>query len=259
MEQALAACDQQLFDCVLLDYRMPGLDGLEGVSELNKKYPFLPIVMVTGRGDENVASEAFKRGASDYIVKRDLETGSVQRVVRNAIEKVSLQQQIEEQRQALKNFAQMLVHDLSAPIQLMRGFSGLISNAVDNEEYGSLDEYCDHLEISGKRLQELIDTLDEYNKVSGGDVTFEPVKLETAFDDAVHNLSILIEERGAKVTKDELPEVIGNRPLLAQLFQNLITNALKYCEAEVPQVHVSASEKNGRWRIAVRDNGIGDC
>ena len=70
LERAMAACGKSAFDCVFVDYRMPGDDGLHSIDALRERYPFMPIVMVTGQGDEMVASEAIKLGASDYIAKK---------------------------------------------------------------------------------------------------------------------------------------------------------------------------------------------
>jgi len=74
---------------------------------------------------------------------------------------------------------------------------------------------------------------------------------------ALINLRAAIEESGAAVTHDPLPVVRGDDSQLAQLFQNLIGNALKFRSASVPRIHVSAREDKDHWEFAVRDNGIG--
>jgi light-regulated signal transduction histidine kinase (bacteriophytochrome) len=68
---------------------------------------------------------------------------------------------------------------------------------------------------------------------------------------------VAIEETGAEVTADPLPTVRGDAVQLAQLFQNLIGNAIKFRREEPPKVHVGAERQNGMWRFCVRDNGIG--
>jgi light-regulated signal transduction histidine kinase (bacteriophytochrome) len=78
-----------------------------------------------------------------------------------------------------------------------------------------------------------------------------------AFDDAMANLEAAIEESQARVTRDDLPDVVADRLQLAQLFQNLIGNALKFKGEEPPAVHVGAERHNGEWILEVRDNGIG--
>jgi diguanylate cyclase (GGDEF)-like protein len=83
--EALAACEKSAFDCALIDYRLPGEDGLNAISALRERFPFLPIVMSTGQGDEMVAIEAMKRGASDYIPKSKIDPQSIRRVIENGL------------------------------------------------------------------------------------------------------------------------------------------------------------------------------
>lgn len=83
--EALAACDKSSFDCALVDYRLPGEDGLDAISALRERFPFLPIVMSTGQGDEMVAIEAMKRGASDYIPKSKIDADSIRKVIENGL------------------------------------------------------------------------------------------------------------------------------------------------------------------------------
>jgi light-regulated signal transduction histidine kinase (bacteriophytochrome) len=76
--------------------------------------------------------------------------------------------------------------------------------------------------------------------------------------DTLANLDCIIRERGAVVTHDALPAVIGNAAQLGQLLQNLIGNGIKYCEADIPAVHVGAGpQEAGEWLFSVSDNGIG--
>lgn len=83
--EALAACENSGFDCALIDYRLPGEDGLNAISALRQRYPFLPIVMSTGQGDEMVAIEAMKRGATDYIPKSKIDPESIRRAIESGL------------------------------------------------------------------------------------------------------------------------------------------------------------------------------
>jgi DNA-binding NtrC family response regulator len=105
LEKAMVACGQSAFDCVFVDYRMPGDDGLHSIDALRERYPFMPIVMVTGHGDEMVASEAIKLGASDYIAKKRIGAESIKRCIENAMEKSALQQKVAQQQEELQRFA----------------------------------------------------------------------------------------------------------------------------------------------------------
>lgn len=103
-EAGLALCRADPPDCVLLDYNLPDLDGLSFLDELkdhNGEMP-LPLVMLTGHGNETIAVEAMKRGAQDYLIKGQLTAAGLLRAVHNAVEKVALWRTIDEQRRELE-------------------------------------------------------------------------------------------------------------------------------------------------------------
>src|ERR1035438_2134795 len=83
IEDALQACERRAFDCALVDYRLTGEDGLTGITILHQRLPDMAIIMVTGQGDEMVATEAMKRGASDYMPKKHVEAQSIRRTIRS--------------------------------------------------------------------------------------------------------------------------------------------------------------------------------
>lgn len=108
-----------------------------------------------------------------------------------------------------------------------------------------------------RRMQELINGLLQYSRVGTKGEEMARIDLDVAVNDAVANLEVAIEENGAQVTRDDLPEVVADRRQLAQLFQNLIGNAIKFHGDRAPAVHVGAERRNGEWVVEVRDNGIG--
>ena len=253
--EALAACESTKFDCAILDYQMPGENGIDGIKALHQQFPYLAIIMVTGQGDESIACEAFKCGVSDYLVKDIITTELLRRTLKNVMEKTELQKQVDLQRQALENFASVLVHDLKAPIQHIRIFSKLMANAIGSGNYDELTEYYKHVDAAGDRMLELIETLHEYNKATGQKVDFKLVSIKNALEHALDNLGATADK--AEISHDELPTVVGNEPQLVQLLQNLISNGIKYCQQQAPKIHVSASERTTGWVISVKDNGIG--
>jgi light-regulated signal transduction histidine kinase (bacteriophytochrome) len=259
IEEALEACREHAFDCAFVDYRMPGHDGLHGMTSLHERLPDLPIIMATGQGDEMVATEAMKRGASDYIPKMHVHAASLRRIVENALEVAALRRKLAQQQQELENFAAVLVHDLRAPIASIRAFAHYIEEALRSEtaDKKAAIEHCRRVVAAGARMGTLIDTLYEYTRADAR-VPFEPVELRRAMEVTLFNLTHTIRERQAQVTHGELPAVIGNFAQLVQLLQNLIGNSIKYCEAACPAARVTAStDRDGTWLIAVRDNGIG--
>src|SRR5258708_8603815 len=218
IEEALEACDKCTFDCAIVDYRMPGHDGLHGVAALHEQHPFTSIIMATGEGDEMVATEAMKRGASDYIPKARLHEDTIRRIIESAVERSALRRKVAQQREELETFALMLVHDLKAPISSIQAVAQLIEGDL-------------RVAVGASRsMGALIDSLYEYTRADA-DAAFKPVEMGRVMEDTLSNLGHMIRERGARVTHGELPVVIGNAPKLTQLLQNLIGNGIKYCEA----------------------------
>jgi signal transduction histidine kinase len=255
--EALEACEKHSFDGAVVDYRIPGQDGLAGISALSGRLPFMAIIMTTGQGDEIVAAEAMKRGASDYIPKSLITPESMCRSVKNAIEKAALRRKVDQQREELENFARVLAHDLKSPIQSVRGFAHMIEQNVREGNSKNVGEYCQIVAKGVERMGALIDALHRY-AVAERPVALEELKMEQVLSDTLTNLEHLIRERGARVTHDQLPAVTGRAPLLTQLLQNLIGNGIKYCQAAAPSIHVGAmpAHENG-WVFKVQDNGIG--
>ncbi|MCB0429428.1 MAG: response regulator [Flavobacteriales bacterium] len=257
VEDALEKSEHHLFDCAFIDYNMPKFNGLAGIEALREKFPYTALVMSSGEGDEMVASEAIKRGAVDYVPKRFITKDSIHRIVKHSLEKVDLQQRVDEQRQALENFAKILAHDLKAPIRNISAMGAMMRKLVEQGDFEKAFQLYEQVERLGNRAVELIDTLHEYNQVSGGEVSFGHVAMQTALNNAKENLAMIIGERNANVTNELLPHVHGNEPQLSQLLQNLIANSIKFCDAEVPEIHVSAEDLDLEWLICVQDNGIG--
>jgi signal transduction histidine kinase len=256
VKDALEACEKLAFDCAFVDYQIPGQDGLSGVSALSARLPFMAIVMSTGQGDEMVATEAMKRGASDYILKSLITPQSIFRTVKNAIEKTALRKELEQQRRELENFARVLVHDFKSPVSSVRGFAKLIEETIREGNAEKVIEYCRIVVKGVDRMGALIDALHRY-AVAEKPVPLEKVGMGQVMSDTLKNLEHLLQESGALVTYDELPEVNGHGPLLIQLLQNLVSNGIKYCKADIPSIHVVAAREGDGWLFTVQDNGIG--
>jgi signal transduction histidine kinase len=256
-EHALEQCELHRFDCAMIDYLLPGKDGLEALSEITQRFPFMAVVMATGQGDETVATEAMKRGASDYIRKADINPVSIRRVIENAVEKAGLRRKLADQQQELARFADVLVHDLRAPSSAIQTFVWDIQDALREGNMELVAQFCEFAAHAAARMDTLIATLYQYTRADG-EVLFEPVQMSVALEDALTNLHDIVHARQAVVTHDPMPAVTGSTPLLVQLLQNLIGNGLKYCKQPVPRIHLSASmQESGIWLFSVRDNGIG--
>jgi light-regulated signal transduction histidine kinase (bacteriophytochrome) len=118
-------------------------------------------------------------------------------------------------------------------------------------------EFIDFAVDGVNRMQRLIDDLLAYSSVGTSEYELEPVDLAALVEDTLEGMRATVTESGAEVLYSGLPTVVGDPGQLRQLFQNLISNGIKFVEDKQPRIEVSA-ERDGRdWRFRVADNGIG--
>ncbi|MES2207815.1 MAG: ATP-binding protein [Pseudomonadota bacterium] len=258
-ESGLDVIEKNKLDCVLLDYFLSGINGLEVLKRIRLSYPYLAVIMIDGKGDDANAVQAMREGAQDYISKANITAESIKRIIENALEKMTLQQKVAQQREELENFTSVLVHDLRAPTRSIMHLSKFIEEDLqaENIDINQIINNCRRTVKVAQRMDALIDTLREYTKVNE-QIVFEPIEIGRMVKDTLSNLEHLILEHGAQVTYDTLPVVIGNASQLIQLFQNLISNSIKYCKVEIPSIHITAKPQDAKnWLFCVKDNGIG--
>ena len=128
---------------------------------------------------------------------------------------------------------------------------------ADKLKEGDAQEFMHYIVDGAGRMKQLIEDLLAYSRVGTKGKEFKPVSIETPLKKAIGNLRAAIEESSAAVTWDPLPTLDVDEMQLAQLFQNLMGNALKFRGQGVPRIHVSAEEKEGEWHLTIADNGIG--
>jgi signal transduction histidine kinase len=259
---ALAKCECQAFDVIMTDYDLPGIDGLDGIAALRKRCPDCVLIMMSGRGDELVATEAMQRGASDYLPKLRMTSESLNRSFQNALEKSVLRRKILDKQRELETFTRVLAHDLRSPAASLQTFATRIGEWLEEGNTEKALEYAGWINQTAARMNQLIETLQKYT-MADGTVKMEEAKMEEALHAALANLEQTIEARSAIVTAQKLPSVLGNAPQLTQLLQNLIANAIKYCDKANPCIHLSVSacrdDETGAapFQFELSDNGIG--
>ena len=159
----------------------------------------------------------------------------------------------------LQQFAYVTSHDLQEPLRGIINFSQLLTKRYRGQLDAEADTVLDYIVSGAYRMKGLIDSLLTYSRVVNVEaLPLAPVPLEAALHWAAMNLHTVMEEAQASVTQDQLPTVTADHVQLVQLFQNLISNAIKYRKrGEPPQIHVSAEERGQDCLVSVRDNGIG--
>ena len=158
----------------------------------------------------------------------------------------------------LEQFAYSASHDLQEPLRQIAIYSQLLGRRYAAQLDGKASEYLGYCIEGAQRMEMLIRDLLAYSQATKSSaLPDELVDTNEVLEAVLKNLSTTIQETGAVLTVAHLPKVRGDRVPLIHVFQNLISNALKYRGKELPKVNISAEESEGSWRFAVRDNGIG--
>ncbi|MBI2400459.1 MAG: GAF domain-containing protein [Deltaproteobacteria bacterium] len=166
--------------------------------------------------------------------------------------------ELERSNADLEQFAHIASHDLREPLRSMDGFLRLLSRKYKGRLDEKADRFIEFALAGAGRMQRIIDDLLEFSRVSTKAKSFEPTDIGAVLSQALENLAAAVSETRASVSRGQMPVVTADPVQLAQVFQNLIANAIKFRAAEKrPVVHVSAEEREDEWVFSVEDNGIG--
>jgi PAS domain S-box-containing protein len=154
-----------------------------------------------------------------------------------------------------QQFSYIVAHDLNEPLRTMHSFLQLLERQLHGTLDASAREYMTFVTDAARRMQQMLTDLLAYTR-AGQSPEFQAVDCEALLSEVLMALQTRIEERGAVITHDPLPTIRGDMTRLRQVVQNLLSNALKFCE-EQPHIHLSALKEESHWRFTVQDNGIG--
>ena len=157
----------------------------------------------------------------------------------------------------LDQFAYVASHDLQEPLRMVVGYVQLLERRLADKLDADTREFMGFAVDGALRMQNLIQDILAYSRVSTQGQQLAPVDSAAALHDALAMLAARIAETGAEIEAQPLPRVMADRTQLVQLFQNLIGNAIKFCKDRAPRVRVQAAHEAGWWRFSVSDNGIG--
>src|SRR3990167_7580573 len=228
IEKALIACTSHSFDCVFIDYRMPGMNGLDGLIFLHHQFPETPVIMLTGSGDEMVATEAMKRGAADYIIKENLSPELLKKSISNAIEKAFLEKQVHDKESKIEYIA---YHDYLTNIPNRRFFHHDVSKAIV------------HAERNKKMIAVMLLDLDRFKNINdtlGHEAGDQLLKLVTARLQSV----LRAEDTLARLGGDEFGVMTSgfvNKENAALISKNLIHSLAKSFVINNKKINITTS------------------
>jgi light-regulated signal transduction histidine kinase (bacteriophytochrome) len=156
----------------------------------------------------------------------------------------------------LEFFAERAAHDLQAPLATILGFTELLKEKYQDSEDAATKDFTERIINNVKRMSVFIKALLNYANVKKPEISTPSVELEKVVKEVIEAFRFLILEKKAEVICDPLPVIQIDPGLAGLLFQNLIGNAMKYCEKE-PRIHISSARRGKEWLFSIQDNGIG--
>lgn len=164
---------------------------------------------------------------------------------------------LEVSNEELEQFAHVVSHDLREPLRMIKGYLQIIGRRINLEEKKSLKEFFDFAIDGADRMEHLIHDVLNLSKVSQEKIVLKEIDVNNTMFFVLQNLKTFIEEKGAEIYYENLSTIHADKSQMTQLFQNIITNGLKYNESDCPTVWVSKSDLGDCIEFAIKDNGIG--
>ncbi len=272
-------------DCVLLDFLLPDMTGVDFIKALALENPILPVVMLTGQGNEKIAVDTIRRGAQDYMPKHLISEQTLRRSITSAMDRVALLEKVEQQHEELqraKEFAEQetkrakeadqakseflatMSHEIRTPMNGIIGMTELLFfTGLDEKQ----EKYAETIRTSGELLLTIIDDILDFSKIEAQQLTLEskPVDIDKILTEVMQLLAGRANDNRVelilKCPVGEIFPTIKSDPVrLRQVFINVIGNAIKFTKdgyVLITLERLSQTEEDIRIRFNIRDTGIG--
>ncbi|MBU1887670.1 MAG: response regulator [Candidatus Omnitrophica bacterium] len=280
-EDGIAALERDMFDIALLDYNLPKKSGLETLQEIRKKEIKMPVVMITGQGDEALAARLMKEGAFDYLPKREGYEDSVPLMIRKTIaehrarlEKEEFQKEIALKKSELEkinkklmdldrmksDFVANVVHELRTPLAIIKGNVDNIVEGYAGEVQPQQKEILSDIFKVVERLTRLVNDLLDLSKIESGKMQLKKEDLDIVelAGETMNGFEKLAKDKGIGIKKEFSKSKVminADRDKLTQVFVNLIGNAVKFTDKG--DVTVRLAELQDEVQIEIQDTGLG--
>jgi PAS domain S-box-containing protein len=240
----------------------PSMTGiLHEVLDTGEPFVANEIRVPLDRDGDGVTEDAWFNLVYQPLREFDASVSGIVGVAVDVTAQVLARQELERVNQGLEEFAHVASHDLQEPLRMVHSYAQLLIRRLGPEATEEQRQYASVIQSGVNRMEALIrDVLLYSRSVHARDEPREnsTASLDEALARALASVRARIEETEAAISHEPLPTVRGDVTQLAQVFQNLLSNALKYSRHDVPPaVHISAEKHEGQWIISVKDNGIG--
>ena len=265
-------------DCVLLDYMMIDMTGLDVLKALTKQSPILPVVMLTGQGSENVAADCIKNGAQNYMSKNAVTTESLHRTILSTIDRAALLQKVANQNEELQrakdkaeqadkaksDFLATMSHEIRTPMNGIIGMAELLGYTCLDEKQ---NKYVNSIRSSGELLLTIINDILDFSKIEAEELILEerPIELDELMTEVIQLLSNRAYENRVELILQwphdlEVPTIRADPVRLRQILINIIGNAIKFTHDGYVLIHVIPKDMSAgvmNLRFEIEDTGIG--
>ena len=267
-DEAFRRLAEAEFDCIFLDYHLPDQTGFEVLKTLRGRGDRTPIVMLTGQGDEELAVQLMKAGASDYLPKGTVSADRLAQSFRSTVRIHHAESNLraaEEAREAAlaarSRFYAAMSHELRTPINAILGYNDLLLAGVYGELNTEQARGLDGAQRAARHLLELVNDVLDLSKLEAGkmDIQIEEVDVPSLVQELFGTIRPLTIEHGCRVTfRDDgcLPRIRSDPRRLRQILLNLLSNAIKYGAGRPVEV-CCVEPGRGEIAVEVRDEGPG--
>ena len=250
----LDALDEGSPDLLLLDLDLPDSAGMETLDRALDRTEGVPVIVLTGRPEEDLGLEAVRRGAQDYLVKGEFDVEGFVHAVHYAIERTRTQRELRRKTKELAILNQLLRHDVKNDISLVVGRSHELSEYVDPRGEELLAEIVTAANHVLQLTRTVGDTVESITRE--GETELRSVDLAPVVDRQVEKACRLYGEEAVTVEGDLTDTAVAADELLSAVVGNLLSNALLYTSDD-PDVRVSTTVTDDTVTIHVADNGPG--
>jgi len=260
--------DASSFDLVVIDHGLPGMSGLDLCKELLDNQVPLPLVILTGKGSEELAVEALKAGAGDYMIKDpgrgylDLLPVVLPEVVRrhgDRLARKEAEEELQRINEELKNFVHVVSHDLRTPITFIQGYSSLLLEQYQDTLDDKGRMCLQRIRASARRMEALVSDLLALSTIGRVVSSFENISCGEIVSNVASDLQDKLGASGIElVVAHNLPTICCDGGRIRQVFENLVVNAIKFIgHTKSPIIEIRCEDRGDFLQFCVRDNGIG--